>query len=49
VEAYRIVRCSGSHIVYTFGSQMAVRLSALSTGRALLPRNAIFLLLAEAE
>jgi hypothetical protein len=40
-----VVRCSGSHIVYTIGSQMAVRLSALRTGHVLLPRNIIWLLL----
>jgi hypothetical protein len=27
VEAYRIVRCSGTLIVYTIGSQMAARLT----------------------
>jgi hypothetical protein len=45
VEAYRVLRCLGSHIVQTIGSQMAVRLSALRTGHALLQRNIIFLLL----
>jgi hypothetical protein len=33
VEAHRFVRPWGSHIFYTIGSQMAVRLSALRTGR----------------
>jgi hypothetical protein len=31
-----------SHIVWTVGSEMAVRLSAPLTGRTLLPRNIIF-------
>jgi hypothetical protein len=31
------VRHQWSHIVYTVGSQMSVRLTALRTGRALLP------------
>jgi hypothetical protein len=38
-EMLRIPHC------LDIGSQMAVRLSALSTGRALLPSNIIFLLL----
>jgi hypothetical protein len=29
MEAHRVVRRRGSHIFYTIGSQMAVRLSAL--------------------
>jgi hypothetical protein len=33
------------HCLETVGSQMETRLSALRTGRALLPRNIIFLLL----
>jgi hypothetical protein len=45
MEAYRVVKCSGSHIVQTISSPMAARLSALRTVRALLPRNIIFLLL----
>jgi hypothetical protein len=45
-ETYRVVRCLGSHIVYTIGSQMAVKLSALRTGRSLLPRNILLLFLA---
>jgi hypothetical protein len=31
VEGYRAVECYGFHIVYTIGSQMAVKLSALRT------------------
>jgi hypothetical protein len=45
MEAYRVVRCWGSHIVQTVCSQIAVRLSVLRTDRALLPRNNISLLL----
>jgi hypothetical protein len=37
VEAHTAVRFYASHIVYAIGSQMAVRLSALCTGRTLLP------------
>jgi hypothetical protein len=37
----RVVRCWGSHIVWAVGSQMARRLLALCTSRALLPRNFI--------
>jgi hypothetical protein len=33
VEAHMVVRRRGSHIYYTVGSQMAVRLSALRAGR----------------
>jgi hypothetical protein len=33
------VRCRRLHIVLTVGSQMAVRLSALRTGRTLLPER----------
>jgi hypothetical protein len=36
---HRVVRRRGSHIFYTIGSQMAVRLSALRTGRPLPPRE----------
>jgi hypothetical protein len=39
----RIVRCRGSHIFHTIGSQMAVSLSALLDGRPLPP--GIFLVL----
>jgi hypothetical protein len=39
------VRCRGSHIFYKISSQMAVRLSALRTGRPLPP--GIFLVEAE--
>jgi hypothetical protein len=41
----RGLRCSGSHIVQIIDSEMAVRLSALRTGRALFPRNITFLFL----
>jgi hypothetical protein len=34
-----VVRCGGSHIFYTNGSGMAVRLSGLSADRALLTRK----------
>jgi hypothetical protein len=33
MKAYRIVGCYGYHIVYTIGSEIMVKLSALSTGR----------------
>jgi hypothetical protein len=36
---HRAMRCWGFHIVHTVGSQIAVRLSALRSGRALLPRK----------
>jgi hypothetical protein len=39
VEACRVQRHLGSHIVYTVGSQMAMRLPALSAGLPLLPRR----------
>jgi hypothetical protein len=45
VEAYRDVKHQGSHVFSKIGSQMAVRLSALRTGHALLRRNIIFLFL----
>jgi hypothetical protein len=35
VKSHRVVRCRGSHIFYTIGSQMTVRLSALRAGRPL--------------
>jgi hypothetical protein len=35
MEAHRVLRRRGSHIFYTIGSQMAVRLSALRAGRYL--------------
>jgi hypothetical protein len=37
MEAHGVVGRRGSHIFYTIGSQMAVRLSALRTGHPLLP------------
>jgi hypothetical protein len=45
VEAYRVVRGRGSHIVQANGSQLAIRLLDSCAGRTLLPRNIIFLLL----
>jgi hypothetical protein len=39
VEVHRIVSRRGSHTFYKIGSQMAVRLSALSACRSLLPRK----------
>jgi hypothetical protein len=45
VEAYSVVRCYGSNIVLTFGSQMAARLSTLRTSRTVILRNIIFLLM----
>jgi hypothetical protein len=36
---YGEVECRGCNIVWTVGSRMAVRLSDLSAGRALLPRE----------
>jgi hypothetical protein len=39
VTGRRVMRYSGSHTVYTIRSQMAVWLSALRSGRALLFRN----------
>jgi hypothetical protein len=42
VKAYRVVRCWGSYIVYTISSQMAVKLAALRSGRALLRRLVFF-------
>jgi hypothetical protein len=38
-----VVRRQGSHIFYTVGSQMAVRLSALRVGRALPPGRFLIL------
>jgi hypothetical protein len=39
VETHRVVRRRGCHIFWTIGSQMAVRFSALRTGRPLPPRR----------
>jgi hypothetical protein len=44
-EGHRVVKCQGSHIFYTIGSQMAVRLSALLACRPLPPGK--FLIQAE--
>jgi hypothetical protein len=38
VEAYRVVRCQGSHTFYTIHPQMEVT-SVLSAGRVSLPRK----------
>jgi hypothetical protein len=37
VDAYKVVRCRGSHIFYTIGSQTAVKLSALRIDHVLSP------------
>jgi hypothetical protein len=39
MEAHRVVRRRGSHIIQTVGSQMAVSLSALRAGRPLPSRK----------
>jgi hypothetical protein len=39
VEAYRVVRRRGYHIVEKFGSQMAVKLLTLGAGRVLPPER----------
>jgi hypothetical protein len=39
VEAHRVVRRRGSHIFQQIGSEIALRLSALRTGRPLPPRK----------
>jgi hypothetical protein len=44
VTGYRAVRC-GSHIISTVGAQMAIWLSALRTGHAMLFRNVFLVLL----
>jgi hypothetical protein len=44
VEAHRVVRHQGSHNFYIIGSQMAVRLSALSAGHPLPPRRFLVLI-----
>jgi hypothetical protein len=44
MEVHRAVRYQGSHIFYTVGSQMPVRLSALSVGRPLLPGRSLILI-----
>jgi hypothetical protein len=46
MKAQRVVRRRGSHIFYTAGSQMAMRLSALRTGR---PEDSWYSFLLEAE
>jgi hypothetical protein len=44
VEAHRVVRGRGFHIFWTFGSQMAEKLSALRAGRPLLPGRFLVLI-----
>jgi hypothetical protein len=44
MEAHRVVRRRGSHIFYTFGSKMAVRLSALRADRPLPPGRFLVLI-----
>jgi predicted RNA binding protein YcfA (HicA-like mRNA interferase family) len=39
MKAHRVMRHRGSHIFYTIGSQMEVRLSPLHAGRPLQPRK----------
>jgi hypothetical protein len=49
VEAHRVVRRQGSHISYTIGSQMAMRLSASCAGRYLPQEDSSYSFLLEAE
>jgi hypothetical protein len=44
VEAYRLMRSHGSHMFYTVGSQIAVRLSALHAGHPLTPGRFLVLI-----
>jgi hypothetical protein len=44
VEAHRVVRCRGSHILYTVGSQMVVKLSALYASCPLPPGRFLVLI-----
>jgi hypothetical protein len=44
LKAHRVVRCRVSHIFQTVGSQMAVRLPALSAGRTLHPGRFLVLI-----
>jgi hypothetical protein len=44
MKAHRVVRYRGSHIFYPVGSQMAVKLSALRTGRPLPPGRFLVLI-----
>jgi hypothetical protein len=44
VEVHRIVRRRGSHILYTFGLQMAVKLSLLRVGLPLSPERFLVLI-----
>jgi hypothetical protein len=45
MEAYNVMRYQGSQMFKTIGSRMAATLSALGTGRTLIPRNIIYLFL----
>jgi hypothetical protein len=44
VEVHRVVRRRGSHIFYTIGSEMAMRLSALGAGLPLPPGRFLVLI-----
>jgi hypothetical protein len=44
VEAHGVVRRRGSHIFYTIGIQIAVRLSALRAGRFISPGRFVVLI-----
>jgi hypothetical protein len=45
IETHRVVGHRSSQIFYTIGSQMVVRLSALSAGRPLPPRRFLLLII----
>jgi hypothetical protein len=49
VEAHRVLTCRDSHIFYTISSQMAVRLSALRSGRPFPREDSWYSFLLEAE
>jgi hypothetical protein len=44
MESHRVARRRGSHIFWTVGSQMAMKLSALCAGRPLPPRRFMVLI-----